>query len=146
MNNGYLCIDTHTDHPGLLRLLTSLHTPQLPHAQDTGSEHISYVARFNDIEAAMMHTHTLLRRCLLDPDAHLYRVSLAQAIAAIESLDLKHSRVYLDPDLDENQLAQISHATDTLTIRRKRRSRLIDAIGYLALGIILLQALMTLFG
>ncbi len=144
MNTGYLCISTHTDHPGLLRLLTSSQVPHLPNGRDASSEIIRYGARFNDVQAALMHTHNLLRHCMLDSDARLYRVPLAQAIAAVESLGLAHERIYQDPGLEESLLAQVTLETRQLRVRRKRCNRLIEAIGYLALGILLFQALTTL--
>ncbi len=144
MNTGYLCISTHPDHPGLLRLFTRRQAPQLSDGRETGPESIRYGARFNDVQAARMHTHNLLRHGMLDPDACLYRIPLVQAIAAVESLGLAHERAYLDPGLEKTLLAQITQATRQLQVRRKRRNRLIDAIGYLALGILLFHALATL--
>ena len=145
MNTGYLSIVTHADHPGMLRLLVDSHEPLLPESRDACPEPIRYTARFNDVEAALMHAHTLLRHQLVDIDSHLYRVPLERAIAVVDSLDLSPRRIYLDPTLNAGQLEQITHFRECLIARRRRRNRFIEVIGYLALLYLSLQEIGKLF-
>ncbi|MEZ5594020.1 MAG: hypothetical protein R3F53_26310 [Gammaproteobacteria bacterium] len=70
-------------------------------------EAIRYIARFRDIDAARMHFHNALSRTLVDIDSGLYRVPLADAIATIEASDLRHERIWLDPDLPASTLQQV---------------------------------------
>ena len=100
MQSGYLAIETHRDRPGIVRLVLSTEAPD-PAPAAHADRRLRYVARFNDREAALMHTHEILRRRLIDLDTHLYRVPPERAIAAVESLDLKHRRIYLDSEFSD---------------------------------------------
>jgi hypothetical protein len=83
---------------------------------------IRYAALFNDLNVALMHAHTALRRGLIDIDAQLYRANPARAVAAIDAIDLSHRRVYLDPELAADP------ALDAEIGRRRRMRRRIDRI------------------
>ncbi len=98
---------------------------------------VRYIARFGDREAALMHTHEILKRRLLDLDTHMYRVALAQAIGAIESLDLNHRRIYLDSDLSAGETRAIQAWTSRFRHRRRRWDRFFEALGYVGLGLLL---------
>ena len=135
MDNGFLAIETHRDKPELVRFYLS-DTAPAPNPTDT--EHrLRYVARFNDRDAALMHTHELIKRRLLDPDTHIYRVSLARAVAAVESLDLKHQRIYLDPDLDADETDKIAEWADRFIRLKQFKTRIFDMLGYIAVGLLL---------
>ena len=136
MKPGYLAIETHTDHQGWIRLLLGDRQPALGTDPDA-SRRICYVARFNDGDAALMHTHEILKRRLLDLDARLYRANLAQGIAAIESLDLRHRQVYLDPDLSTEIRAEVDALAAHNRHRKQLRDRFFKTLGYIGLGLLL---------
>lgn len=144
VNAGYLSIETHEDHPGLLRLVLSGHSPD-PEPTLHRVRRIRYVARFNDREAGLMHTHEALKRHLLDPDTHLYRVSLERAIAAIESLGLSHRRIYLDPDLSAATRAQLDQFAARYRSRRQRLEAFFQTLGYIGVGILLFNLFVLSF-
>lgn len=136
MQSGYLAIETHRDRPGFLRLVVSSESPDTASAPQS-ERRLRYVARFNDCEAALMHVHEILKRRLINPDAHLYRASLEQTIAAIESLDLKHRRVYLDPGISAERNATIEALTKQICVRRRSRAAFFQTLGYIGIGILL---------
>jgi hypothetical protein len=136
MKTGYLSIETHNEHRGQIRILLGEEQPDLESRQDAAWV-IRYIARFKDCEAGLMHAHEILKRRLLDPDSHLYRVSLEQAIAAIESIDLKHRRIYLDPDLSIESKKAIAALTQQEVGRRRRKDRVFKLMGYVGLGLLL---------
>lgn len=138
MEHGYLAVETHRNRPGLVRLVVSDHLPQ-PDTDDERDTQLRYAARFNDRDAALMHTHEILKRRLIDPDVHLYRAEMAHAIAAIESLGLSHRDVYIDPDLDAATRRTIETAREVITAQRRRKERLFETIGYIGIGMLLLN-------
>lgn len=118
MKSGYLTLETHPEHRGLVRVLLK---DELPNTQSAshGSQ-IRYIARFNDIEAGQMHLHNRVRNHLVDLDHRIYRVDLNRAIAAIEADDLNPTRVWLDPSLNDIDLAFIDQLTNKFKLRHKR--------------------------
>ncbi len=88
-----------------------------------------------------MHAHDILRRRLVDADAHLYRCPVNLAVGAVESLSLKHQRTLLDSNLTEQDREEIRRISHDLSQRSRRRNKYFDFIGYLALAYLLLQAL-----
>ena len=136
MRPGYLSIQTHDDHRGWIRILVTAHQPAVePDPQMT--PRIRYTAQFNDREAALMHTHEFLKRRLLDPDAHLYRVDLAQAIAAVESVDLRRRTVYWDPQMDDETRSQIERIINANRVMQRRKDHFFRALGYIGIAILL---------
>ena len=140
MQSGYIAIETHTERPGLVRFVLC---DKLPDPDPTGHSELRwrYIAGFNDREAALMHIHELLKRQLLDPDTHMYRTSPERAIAAVESLDLKHRRIYLDPDFDGHSKATITSLTEKYVGRRRAWTSLFQVLGYIGIGLLLLNLL-----
>lgn len=136
MKNGYLSIETHADHSGLIRILRDDTKPDA-RLERGSARQIRYIARFNDSEAGLMHTHEILKRRLIDLDAQLYRTPLAQGIAAIESLGLNHQRVYLDPDLAESIKSEIAALSERYRRRRRRKDAIFQILGYIAVAILL---------
>lgn len=136
MQPGYLTVETHAGHAGLSRL--KLRREQ-PDPDPTGHEQprIRYVAQFNDGDAALMHTHEILKRRLLDPDTHLYRIAPERAVAAVESLGLRHRRVYLDPDFPEQSRTTIAQFTARFARQRERRERFFQTLGYIGIALLL---------
>lgn len=145
MQPGVLYLETHAAHPGLVRLALADTPPATdPSGDDSAAARVRYVARFADGDAALMHAHELLRRRLVDLDARLYRASLPSAIAAIESLDLSHRRIYVDPGLDAASVAAIEEREAGLVRHRRAVNRVWTVVGYVALGLLLLRAVASL--
>lgn len=144
MRQGYLLIETHPDFPGRVRLLRADRLPAELAEPDSGSppvqRRIRYAALFNDLEVAAMHAHSALRRGLIDIDAHLYRTDPVRAVAAVESIPLRHRRVYLDPVLaaDPTLGAEIARRE----ARSRRRDQIWNGIGILALALLLLKLIL----
>ncbi|MEJ2621716.1 MAG: hypothetical protein P8163_16100 [Candidatus Thiodiazotropha sp.] len=118
MKTGYLVLETHPDHVGMIRARIR---DELPNTQESeaGSK-IRYIARFDDIEAALMHLHNQLHNRLLDLDSRLYKTEVSHAISVVESDDLGHQQVWIDPSID----AQTRAAIDVETAQLKRRHAL----------------------
>ncbi|MCB1773997.1 MAG: hypothetical protein KDI88_10300 [Gammaproteobacteria bacterium] len=138
MTPGYLSIETSESHPNLVRLIVSREQPD-PEPALHGDRRIRYIARFNDSEASLMHLHELLKRRLVDPDTHLYRASYEQAIAAADSLDLRHQALYLDCDLDDAQRQRIAEMTERYIKRRRLIAKVFETMGYIGLLLLLLN-------
>lgn len=138
MTPGYLSIETSESHPGMVRLIVSREKPD-PEPTLHEDRRIRCIARFNDSEASLMHVHELLKRRLVDADAHLYRTSYEQAIAAADSLDLRHQVMYLDCDLDDDQRRQIAALTAHYVQRRRRIAKTFETMGYIGLILLLLN-------
>jgi hypothetical protein len=143
VDHGYLAVETHRNRPGLVRIVL---TRELPAAQPADAEtRLRYAARFNDGDAALMHTHEILKRRLLDPDSRLYRVPEARAIAAIESLGLSHRDVYFDPLMDEGARQTIDQLREDLVGKRQRKEQLFTTLGYVGIGILLFNLFILSF-
>lgn len=144
MEHGYLAVETHRDRPGLVRLIVTSELPAPVEGRDSATR-LRYAARFNDSSAALMHAHELLKRRLVDCDSHLYRVHQAQAIGAIESLDLSHRDVFLDPALDEETRREIDQARQMMARRRVRKTRFFEMLGYIGIAILLFNLFVLSF-
>ena len=138
MRAGYLYLQTHSDHPEMIRVLTSEHSPHNELGQPPTT--IPYIARFNDLDAAKMHFHNELRRKLVNIDANLYRVPLAEAIATIEAEELRHQRVWIDPALSASALNQVETITAQQQKRHRRKNIIWRAVGVIAIFWLLLNA------
>lgn len=142
MESGYLYLETHPDHPGLLHLVLAGIAPIPPKGAAGGI--IRYVARFNDGATAHMRVQSALRRRLVDIDAGIYRVELADAMAAIEAEELNHRRVWLDPDLDEVTLARMAEQAARRRQRRRTLNRVWQAVGAAGLVWLVLSFLLSI--
>ena len=134
MKTGFVFVEIHDGRPGLARIGCSETSPV---TDAPGERHIRYAARFHDSEAAMMHVHELLKRRLVDADAHLYRVEPRQAIAAMMSLGLRHTDHYLDPHMAPAEVAGIRALVEQLQARRRRIDRLFTLAGYAGIALLL---------
>lgn len=136
MKPGYLAVQTHDAHDGWSRLVVTEHRPGTEQGAAIPS-HIRYIAWFGDSEAALMHAHEQLRRRLIDPDSHLYRVGFEQAIAAVGSINLRSKVVYQDPSLDEESLSRIRALIAANTARKQRTDRFFQTMGYIGIALLL---------
>ncbi len=141
MKTGYLYLQTHPDHPGIVRFLTRDTKPDTDPASDSHEPAVRYVARFIDIEAAQMHVQNNLRHQLIDIDTHMYRTSLPEAMAVVESDDLKHERIWLDPSLGEQELGLMEQSTRVLRSKARRFDRLWQGVGIMFVVLLVLRAL-----
>jgi hypothetical protein len=107
----------------------SLSAPAFP--EPSSQSELHFCARFDDLDAALMHFHSAMPRRLADLDAKLYRASVEEAVVAADAIMLAHRRVYIDPTLAENPV--IGQAIERRRKRHKRWSRTFDWVGYVAL-------------
>lgn len=140
MKQGFIAVETHRERPGIVRLLASDAFAEPDHA-DARQPQIRYIARFNDVEAGLMHCHEAIKRRLIDLDNHLYRVTLERAIAAIESVELRHWRTYIDPFLDTSEESEIHRQVERIKNIRCLWDRFFTVMGYLGIGLLLFNAL-----
>jgi hypothetical protein len=132
MHSGYLTIETNPAYPGTIRLrgVQSLPTDR--------PASLRYAARFNDLDAALMHFHTALRHHLVDLDLRLYRCSDRIAVAVAEAIELPHRQVYIDADLARDR--DLDAAIERLHRSHRRWERFFDVVGILALLLLLATA------
>jgi len=144
VNTGYLSIETHDEYRGLIRFVLSDRQPD-PEPTLHSTRRIRYIARFNDNAAGLMHAHEILKRRLVDPDGHIYRVPMERAIAAVESLGLAHRRIYLDADFSADTKAQIEVLADQYRARQRRLETFFQTLGYIGVGLLLFNLLFLSF-
>ena len=140
MRQAYLCVETNTQSPHEVRLFLSDTEPKVEMGVDA-QRTIRFCARFNDAEAALMHTHDTLRHQLVDIDGHIYRATVEEAIAAIDSVELRHNVAYADPNLSEDSRHEIEAREHSLHEQHSRRDRFFDVLGYIGIGLLLFNIL-----
>jgi len=142
MYGGYLVIESHSAHPGLVRIFETSTLPSASGSVHRSGPRLLFAARFEDLSAGHMHTHAALRRQLLDLDEGWYRTDPIRAVAAADASELSHRRVFIDPELADNPRLCVEIAA------RRSRHRLSDriwhAVGILALALLLLRLLLGL--
>lgn len=136
MRAAYLCVETHSDQPDKIRLLLCEVEPSDRSEPDNRGQ-IRFCAHFNDGDAALMHTHDLLRRRLVDIDNHLYQATIEEAIAAIDSVELRHQVTFTDPALSDGSRHIIDASERDIRRRQARRNRFFEVAGYIGLGLLL---------
>nr|CAA6830761.1 MAG: Unknown protein [uncultured Thiotrichaceae bacterium] len=132
--NGYIYLETHTDQPGQVRVLTQNEEPSRSQSGDTTQ--IRYIAKFKNAHIAYMHVHNTLKKKLTNINTRFYATSIPEAIAAIESEKLSHERIWLDPALPEDEVNKIGEHTESFKTSHKRVDTAFLVIG--AIGIMLL--------
>ena len=139
MASGFLYIKTHSDDPGTVRVLVSPREPAIGGRQN--EDIVRYIARFNDVDGGRMHVQNLLCRALTDTDTRTYRVSVAEAIAAVESDNLAHRRVWIDPALSESELTEISEIIARRLANARGADRAWYAVGLAFIVLLFLQVI-----
>ena len=124
----------------MVRLVTSSRRPQSS-AGKAGGE-IRYIARFRNPTLAKMHVHEELRRLLVDIDGGLYRTSLTHAIASIEAVELEHERVWVDPDISEDELEEVELDADHQHAEHHRNDQIWAWVAAVAIALLAVQVLM----
>ena len=133
MRQGYLSLETHPEHPDQVRIIASERRPDPANSREPGphAPRVRCVVRFEDLDAAAMHAHTALRRRLVDIDSHRYRIDPVAAVAALDSIGLRHERVHLDPALASDP--SLGTSIQRLTARRRRIEAFWNGMGIIAL-------------
>ena len=140
MRSGYLTVETHPQHRDVVRLFVSERQPQPPEGHEGGV--IRYIGRFHDVVTARMNAHNALRWRLIDIDHASYRSTPVEAIAEVDALELRHQRVWLDPELDGE--AQLEARMATLHQRHQLQDRIWQIVGAMAVGFLLFQLLVVI--
>ena len=139
MKTGFLTLETHPDHNGLVRVRMRDRMPALAQQKDGAA--IRYVARFQDVEAAQMHVQNMMHARLVNLEKRIYRKPLADMIACVEADELDHTKVWMDPALDQQARERIASLVD----RHRRRHKAVDlvwrTIGLAALLLLLITSL-----
>ncbi len=133
---AYLQIETHDDHPGQLRFVPYDSAPA-PH-EILAPRRAHYTAKYNNVFRAEQQIQGLLSKQLINADNSLYEISVVEAIAQLESAPLKPQRVWINPELADDELAQIDQKIAALNRRRARRDSVWKLVGA---GFIVLLAL-----
>ena len=139
MEEGYLIIETHPDRPGLVCIREEKYPPNEPEQGLSAGPRIRYVARFNDLSAAQMQIHTRLHRTLVDIETGLYRSDPIRAVAAADSLALRHWRVFLDPELAGD--TRLEQAIEKHRGRHRIADRFWQIVGLFAIVLLLFKLL-----
>ena len=139
MKSGFLSLITHPEYPGLVSAQIQDSLPELIPREDGGE--IRYLARFDDIDTALMHVHNRMHRALVNLESRIYRKSLEEMIACAEAIALEHSRVWIDPRLTSEQQAHIGAMTEQLKSSRRRIDRIWQFAGLLGVLLLLLLSL-----
>jgi hypothetical protein len=103
---GYLALETHPDKPGIVKMVRTIENPRESEPLSDGGK-VRFVLHFNDLDRGFMLAQTRMSRHIEDLDNNLYKRNLAVAMADIETVELKHSPVWKDPDLTEEELAEM---------------------------------------
>ena len=143
MNKGYLFIEVSPSHPGLIRLGEKNRLPQTGTSINS-DPCIIYVAQFDDIEAAAMHCHELLKFHLFDLNSRLYRTDPVKAVAAIEADSLNHRPVFLHPDMDQISSLNLDQEVANIMDEQERTERRWKTIGKVAVGILVTELIIAI--
>ncbi len=144
MRSGYLYLETRDDHPDLVRVRMSTELPSTQQGEAGAS--IRAITSYQDLEAAAMHVHEHLKRHLVDIDSHLYRVSLAEALAALRTLSLTCRVVWTDPAIGQETLEARDAYLEKHKAARRHRDVWIRIIIWLAVAMLAFNLLSGLFG
>ena len=136
MDFGYLTLQTHSEHPGLILMTASVDKPALPNGEERhcNGATVRYVASFDDIHAAEMRVRMAMKRQELDTG--LFRSNLPHVVAIAETLGLSFIRSYLDPDVSAEKAQQLCNEIDQLNERRQRIERRWDIIGWCGISLL----------
>lgn len=141
MESGYLLVEADSAHPGMVRLFVAdALPPDTASSEAKSGSRICYAAWFADLNTARMHAHSLLRHTMVDADSGLYRVDPQDAVAAVDSLGLRHRRSYLDPHLSGRP--ELAIAVAAYRRRRQRVDRTWRIVGIAAVLFLLIQVLL----
>lgn len=144
MRSGYLYLETRDDHPDMVRVRMSTELPSTQQGEAGAS--IRAISSYQDLEAAAMHVHEHLKRHLVDIDSHLYRVSLAEALAALRTLSLTCRVVWTDPAIDQETLDARDAFIEKHKSARRHRDVWVRIIIWIAVAMLAFNLLSGLFG
>ena len=140
MREGYLLIETNPAHPGKVRLRGM---DDLPKGAAAGADpNVRFIARFRDLDAAVMHFHASLSRRLLDVNERIYRADPVEAVSVADAIELSHRCIYIDPALERDGL--LTAAIERLHRRHRRWERFFNGVGIAAVIFLLAKILLGL--
>jgi hypothetical protein len=139
MKTGFLTLLTHPGHHGLVRVKIWDQSPELT-TQPDGSE-IRYLARFRDIEAGRMHVQNAMHGSLVDVEDRIYRQDLDEMIACVEADYLEHSRIWIDPALDQQTTAHIAELVEQHQTEQKWVDLIWRGVGIAGIILLVITAL-----
>ena len=91
-----------------------------------------------------MHFHNGMRKHLHDVNTHTYRANLIDAIAVIEAEDdLRHERIWIDPDITNQQMQTINTEAQQLLSHKKSIDRFIQIVGFAAVSLLVIMLLLN---
>jgi hypothetical protein len=131
-----LLLETQPDQPGVVSVSARDGMPRLDQLG------LRFAARFDDIDAALMHLHECLRRHLNTLEPRSYRVDLEEAVAAADAVELDHRRIFVEPELAAH--GTLDARIEALHRRHRRYDRLMNAIGVFALIALILLSFLRL--
>jgi hypothetical protein len=138
MREGYLLVETNPAHPGKVRLRG---IDDLPEGTAVGVDpNLRFIARFHDLDAALMHFHAGLSRRLLDVNERIYRADPVEAVSVADAIALPHRRIYVDPALDRD--GKLTAAIQRLHRRHRRWERFFNGVGIAAVILLLAKLLL----
>lgn len=135
MDAGYLLLETRPEQPGIVWARAQQDAPQ------AAASDLRFAARFADIDAALMHFHQQVRRQLRSLEPRSYAVDLAEAVAAVDAIELDHRRVYIDPSLP--RMDAIDARIEELHRRHQRKNWMLQAVGIIAVVFVVAWGLLT---
>jgi hypothetical protein len=135
MLQGYLFLVSNPSYPGYFRLVCKSEDEYADSSTrlDDPDSNALLVVRFTDIDTAKLHAHSALNRHLVDIDTHLYKVEAADAIAALETIELPHERVYIDPTIEQSVDRRVEKLEARLVKRHRLQNRIWQWLGWFAL-------------
>ena len=139
MELGYIHLETHPQHPHLVRCVKHTALPQTL-ACENGAQ-MRYIARCPNLFRGYQQIQNALNRAMVDCDNGLFKVDLIDAIAAIESGRLRPARVWLDPALDDSSLDTLKNKTEQIRAHAEHVDRMWHRVGYGFLGFLVLRVL-----
>ena len=128
MSVGYIALQTHPEHPGLVRVVTLERVPEAKGGHLDGD--LRYILLYSNAFVARMHIHEGLRRRLVDIDQGLYRCDLGMAMAVCDTVAFHHKRVWQDPSVSEDTLASRAEWRARLEKRHAWRARVWRWVGW----------------
>ena len=144
MQAGYLYLETRDDHPGMVRVRKSIDLPST--RQGEAGAGIRAISSYMDVDAAAMHVHEHLRRHLVDIDSHLYAVSLAEALAALQTLSLTCRVVWIDPAIDSQTRDAMEGYLERHRNQRRHRNIWIRILTWIAIALLAFNLLSGFLG
>lgn len=133
---GYLALETHPDRPGIVKMVKSIKNPRDSEPLNDGGK-VRFVLHFNDLDRAFMLAQTKMSHHIEDLDNNLYKRHLGVAMGDLETVELKHTPVWKDPELTEAELAEMEKEIQHNRRWLIRRDRFVEILKWGAILVLL---------